>query len=145
MAITWEEIVEKRLNDKVLSTITRCIKGRSLKHDQSLSAYFRYDDALYLSDRVILYQDRMPINLRSLVLNKLHSAHQGVTSMHNCAQQIVFWPGITQDIESIRVNCQNCNRNSLFQPSLTREASDSPTSLFEKIFTDFFQFVSNIF
>ena len=55
MAITWEEIVEETLNDKVLLRVSRCFEeGRSLKHDESLSAYFRYDDALYLSDGVIL-------------------------------------------------------------------------------------------
>ena len=60
MAITWEEIVEDTLNDKVLSRESRCIEeDRSLKHDESLSAYFRYDDALYLSDGVILYKDRV--------------------------------------------------------------------------------------
>ena len=55
MAVTLEEIVEETLNDKVLSRVSRCIEeGRSLKHDDSLSAYFRYDDALYSSDGVIL-------------------------------------------------------------------------------------------
>ena len=121
MAITWEEIVEETLNDKVLSRVFRCIEyGRSLKHDESLSAYFRYDGALYLSDGVILYKDRVvvPLSLRSRVLNKLHSAHQGVTSMYNRAQQIVVWSGITQDIESIREKCQSCNNNFPSQPSL---------------------------
>ena len=65
--------------------------------------------------------------------------------MHNRAQQIVFWPGITQDIELIRANSQSCNRNSPSQPSLPQEASDPPTNPFEKIFADFFQFAGNNF
>ena len=72
--------------------MTKCFQeypeeGRSLKHDEFLSAYFRYDDALYLSDGVILYKDRVviPVSLQYWVLNKLHLAHQGVTSMHNCS------------------------------------------------------------
>ena len=97
-----------------------------MKDDKSLSAYFRYDDALYFSDGVILYKDRVviPVSLRYRVLHKLHLAHQEVTSMHNRAQQIVFLPGITQDIESVWVNCQSCNRNLSSQPSLPQEASD---------------------
>ena len=93
MAITWEEIVEDTLNNRVLSRVSRCIKvGRSWKHDESLSTYFRYDDTLYLKYGFILYKDRVvvPVSLRSRVLNELHSAHQGVTSMHNRAKQIVF-------------------------------------------------------
>ena len=63
IAITQEET----LNDKLLSRVFRCIEeGRSLKHDECLSAYFRYDGALYVSDGVILYKDRkvVPISLR---------------------------------------------------------------------------------
>ena len=62
MAITWEEIVEETLNDKVISRVSRYIEeGRSLKDNESLSAYFRYDDGLYLSDGVILYKDRVVV------------------------------------------------------------------------------------
>ena len=72
-AIIWEEIVEETLNDRELSRVSRCIEeGRSLKHCESLSANFRYNDVLYLSDGVKLYNDRtvVPLSLRSRVLNK---------------------------------------------------------------------------
>ena len=58
-------------------------------------------ESYFTKDRVVV-----PLSLRPRVLNKLHSAHQGVTSMHACAQQMVFWPGITQDTESIREKLQ---------------------------------------
>ena len=52
----------------------RCIEeDRSLKNDESLSAYFRYVGAMYVSDGVILYKDKvvMLYSLRPRVLNKL--------------------------------------------------------------------------
>ena len=60
---------------------------------------------MYVSGEVILYKDRVVVSLslRPRILNKLHSAHQDVTLMHAGAQQILFWPGITQDIEPISV------------------------------------------
>ena len=70
---------------------------------------------LYL-DGVILYKDRVVVlvSLRSRILNKLYSVqvHQGVASIDNRTQNIVFWPGIVHDIASIRDNCQNCNSPS---------------------------------
>ena len=52
----------------------RCIEdGRSLKHNEYLFAYCRYDGALYLSGIVV------PLSLPSRILNKLHLTHQGVT------------------------------------------------------------------
>ena len=39
------------LNEKLLSRVFRCIEeGRGFVHDESLSASFRYDGALYVSD-----------------------------------------------------------------------------------------------
>ena len=50
--------------------------------------------------------------------------------MQSRAQQIVYWPGITRDIETIRAKCQVCNHNSPFQPSMPQEVSDPPTTPF---------------
>ena len=69
-----------------------------------MSAYFRYDGALYISDGIILYKDNTneALSLRPCVVNNIHSAHQDLKSMHARAQQIVFWSEITQEIESIQ-------------------------------------------
>ena len=49
------KFAKETFNYKVLSSVTKCIEeGRSLKYDESLSMYFRYDDALYLSVSCIL-------------------------------------------------------------------------------------------
>ena len=52
----------------------------------------------------MLYRKKVvvPLNLRSRVLNKLHPAHQGVTSIHSYAQYIMLWSCSTQEIESIQ-------------------------------------------
>ena len=50
IAITWKEIVEETLNDKLFSKVFICIKkGQSLKNDESLSVFYRYNGALYIS------------------------------------------------------------------------------------------------
>ena len=65
--------------------------------------------------------------------------------MHNRAQQNVFWPGITQDIESIPEKRQSCNHNFPYQPSLPQDLSDPLTSPLKRIFEEFFQFAGNNF
>ena len=47
----------------------------------------------------------------------MHYDHQGVTAMNERAKAIVYWPGITNDIQSARENCNNCN---LITPSNPR-------------------------
>ena len=63
-----------------------------VKKDEYMKTFFRYDDVLYLSDRVIFYKDRVvvPVSLQFCVLDNLHSTHQGVALMQSHAQQIVF-------------------------------------------------------
>ena len=69
-----------------------------------LRHFFRFRDQLATADGVILYGDRIviPPSLQKEVLNALHSAHQGVTSMLSRADTSVFWPGITADIQEMR-------------------------------------------
>ena len=57
--------------------------------------------------------------------------------MHAHAQHIVFWPGITQNIDSIQEKYQSCNQNFPSQPLLLQKLSDPPTNPFGKLFADF--------
>ena len=58
----------------------------------------------------VMYDRRVlvPSALRQEVLKGLHAAHQGVVSMSNRAQQVVFWPGIFKDLETVRAACRDC-------------------------------------
>ena len=63
--------------------------------------------------------------------------------MEHHAQQIVFWPGISYEIEMKRAKCQDCNKNAPSQPSQPSETSDTPSTPFEKIYADYFNFGGN--
>lgn len=59
---------------------------------------------LHVTEDVIIYNDRIvvPPSLRNAVLDVLHSAHQGASKMALRARLIVFWPGMTEDIQHHR-------------------------------------------
>ena len=102
----------------------------------------KYKNSFYIKDGVILYKDRaiIPSSLRSTILKTLHSAHQGVLAMGSRARAIVFWPGISQDIEKIRDDCVVCNRHAPSQANLPSSFTSPPTTPFEQIYADFFEF-----
>ena len=54
----------------------------------------------------------IPPKLRQEVIAYLHSAHQGVNQMNNRANQCVFLPGTTTDIDSSRVSSETCDINA---------------------------------
>ena len=114
---------------------------------QEISEFWDYRHGLNLSDSVVLYNDRIivPVALRRQVLQNLHSAHQGTSSMTSRALSTVFWPGITAAIENARDRCQTCNRNSPSQARLPPKEPDLPKAPFEKICADFFKLAGHFY
>lgn len=105
----------------------------------------RYSGSLYVLDGVVVYEDRVvvPPSLRRLVLESLHSAHQGVSAMELRAHAIIFWPGMTSDIHKIRDECGVCCKNVPSQAHLPSSPATPPSMLFEAVFADFFEFAGH--
>ena len=141
-SISWSRLAEETMKDHTLATLMTAIQEGFCGEYPSLSAYARYRDSLYVTDGVVLYQDRVvvPSALRQTVLSNLHSAHQGISSMQLRAQAIVFWPGMTASIQETRSRCQECNRNAPSQPPIPTEPAIPPSTPFEQVFSDFFEF-----
>ena len=101
-------------------------------------------ESLRCSDGVILYKDRIviPSSLRKQIVDNLHSAHQGVSSMYSRAQTIVYWPSLTSDLEEARNACRSCHRNAPSQAKLPPTAPEIPTTPFQMIFADYFQLIT---
>lgn len=73
------------------------------KLPQALQVYHQFQEHHYTIDGVILYKESIviPAWLWQHILNVLHLAHQGVTSMTAHAEAKVFWPGITAAIRAL--------------------------------------------
>ena len=138
--VSWNTLAEETRNNKTLSTLMMAIDEGFAREYEEISEYIRYRDSLYITDGVILYQDRVvvPPSLRKVILQGLHSAHQGVSAMQSRAQSIIFWPGMTLDIQETRSKCRECNRNAPSQAPIPSEPAVPPMTPFEQIFTDFF-------
>ena len=59
------------------------------------------------------------------------------------AQNIVFWPGMTADIEQARLACRDCIATAPSQPRLPPATFNPPSTPFEAIVADFFQCVGH--
>ena len=141
ITVSWDMLAEETKKDKSLATLKMAIEEGFTRVYENISEYMRYKDSLYITEDVILYQDRVvvPSSLRATILQGLHSAHQGVSSMQSRAQSIVFWPGMTLDIQDIRTKCRECNRNAPSQAPTPSEAATPPLTPFEQVFADFFE------
>ena len=107
-------------------------RKRELDHNKLLPPSSIFQDDVY---RIVI-----PPSLRKEVISVLHSAHQGVIAMNERARFIVYWPGITNDIQGCRENCNSCNLIVPSNPRLPPIEPLIPKVPFESIVCDYFQF-----
>ena len=108
--------------------------------DPMIRDYWSVKDRLSLQGNLLLMDDRLviPRKLRPRILNGLHSAHQGTTSMLNRARQCVYWPGIDAAVRNRRLNCHSCNELSPSQVKEPIMLSPAPSYPFQMICSDYF-------
>ena len=142
-SVTWSRLQEATKNDPdfrdLLDTLRRGFPAED-RHKPFAAPFWRFRHGLYESDGVILYDNRavVPNSLRRAVVDALHAAHQGTSTMETRARSIVFWPGMTEDIHKKRASCYDCVKNAPSQAALPSNSSPPPATPFEEVFADFF-------
>ena len=143
-AIPWSLLATETAADASLGPLLTSIEqGKPIPvDDATLTSLRPIFESLYAAEGVLLYQDRVvvPPSLRPRVLQSLHAAHQGTSSMEQRARAIVYWPGMSKDIRDTREGCADCNRNAPSQAATPPLPSAPPLSPFESVFADFFDF-----
>lgn len=84
----------------------KAAEPESLEYWKHKLDLFVEDDLVILDKTVVI-----PPTLRKKVLNSLHTAHLGEGKTKARARQAVFWPGITNDIETMVEWCRVCERH----------------------------------
>ena len=147
--ITWEKVQTATMNDSDFKVLQQTIEegwpNRTKNIPDAVQQYRKYKDSLCTLDGVILYRDRIlvPPALRREVLESLHAAHQGTSSMMSRAQSSVFWPSISKDIDNVRQSCKECCRIAPSQPSAPPYPVTMAEFPFQCICADYFMHMGN--
>lgn len=101
--ISWTHIAQETAADTALSRLFKIIEKGNTELDQTdpgLAAFWPICESIYVEHGVLMYQDRVvvPPSLRPQVMQHLHAAHQGISTMEQRARMIVYWPGKSKDI-----------------------------------------------
>ena len=95
--------------------------------DLRVKPYWKVRNDLWTEDGLVLRGSRIviPPSCRRDTLQKLHASHQGIERTKRRARQLVFWPGINNDILTSVSACDACQK---YLPSLPPEPllSDPP-------------------
>ncbi|XP_065182210.1 uncharacterized protein K02A2.6-like [Sycon ciliatum] len=72
------------------------------------------------------------------VLHNLHASHQGLVRTKSCAPQLVYWSGITKDIDTLVRSGPACREHQSSQPAEPLLNDRTPTLPFECTSADLF-------
>lgn len=82
----------------------------------------------------------VPQSLRSEILEKIHSGHQGITKCRARANETVWWPGLSKSIESLVARCAVCQTKRSSQSREPLKSTPMPDRPWQKVGADLFDF-----
>ena len=108
----------------------------------ALRQYWDYRDELSSVDGLLFRAQRLivPHSWRKEMLDRIHESHQGIVKCKQRARDILFWPGMSSQIEDKVSKCSTCSQLQRAQPKepmVIQELLDRPWA---KIGIDLFEF-----
>ncbi|XP_055308187.1 uncharacterized protein K02A2.6-like [Sitodiplosis mosellana] len=145
------ELQQETNNDEILKQIKEYCKfgwpNNKDKCDPSTRYFYRLRSDILLEDEILFYKQRIiiPKSMRKEILHQLHKPHFGINKTLKRAQNSVFWPNISNEIEQTVSNCIICQENA---PKIQKEPllpHDIPNEPFKKIACGILDFKSKSF
>ena len=107
--------------------------------------YWTFCEELTIEDGLILKGTRIviPNKQRETILNQIYDGHLGLQKCKLCAMQLVYWPGINDQLKQLVLNCQLCFKYSHSKKKLDTSSSlgqEIPLFPWTKLATDIFHF-----
>ncbi|XP_062373903.1 uncharacterized protein K02A2.6-like [Sardina pilchardus] len=110
--VSLRELVDASAADPVLSVVSAYIRhGWPTKVPDELSPYFRIREQLACWNDTCVARGLctvVPSALRARVLAMAHEGHLGIVRLKQRCRDLVWWPGIDRDIETLVRDCTAC-------------------------------------
>ena len=102
--------------------------------------YYSVSSELSVIDGLLLRGNRIvvPSALQSDMLKRIHEGHQGIVKCRDRAQQSVWWPGLSTQLEDVVLNCTVCLKERKQRPE-PLHSGPFPERPWQKLGTDLFE------
>ena len=104
--------------------------------------YFPIRDELSVQDGLIVRGERVviPVTLRAILKDKIHSSHLGVEGCLRRAREAIYWPNMNSDLKDYISKCSICRTTCYSQQKESLKSHDVPDRPWAKVATDLFSF-----
>ena len=139
-----KEIQEATEQDPTLHSLRLIIQrgwpNTKAELSEELKPYFDIRDTLQVEDGIILKGERLliPTSMRKEIKARLHTAHLGKDSMLRRARELIYWPGLTDEITQIAESCEVCMMTSRRQQKEPMIPHVRGNAAWQKVGTDIF-------
>ena len=140
-----QEIIDKSLEDEEIKTAVRYTLQGWPDHRQAVDPlarpYFNCRDELSTQSGALFKGQRIviPCEMRAMLIKKLHSSHLGVEGCLRRAREVMYWPGMNQEVKDVVSVCSTCNA---YRPEQCKEPllpHDIPSRPWSRVGIDLFQ------
>ena len=144
-----EQIRKETASDETMKTLTATIRRgwpESRKQvPNDIQDFWNYRDELSEVEGILLKQDKIiiPPNLRVKMLEKIHQSHFGMEKCKRRARDIMFWPRMNEQIETVVSKCDTCQEFQMSNPKEPMVQAPIPSRPWEIVATDLFQWEQN--
>ena len=137
-----DEFREATARDSTLQTVVKYCKNGWPRAQRNVPAnvrkYWHICDTLHFSEGVIFTNSRIvvPFELQAEMLTLIHESHFGIEKCKARARELLYWPRMSHDIESLVSACNVCSK---FQNEHQREpliSHEIPNARFYKVGVD---------
>ena len=103
--------------------------------------YWTYRDEVSCVDGLLFKGNKLvvPHALRAQMLDKIHESHQGIVKCKQRARDILFWPGMSAQIEDRVAKCNTCSQYQRAHAKEPMVASETPDRPWAKVGADLFE------
>ena len=150
-AVTYLPMREERINDirvktkedPVLSTLKMTIQqGWPSKEEVPLRIleFYNQRDELAVTDGLVFRGERLviPKAMKTSILNELHTGHSGIEGSLRRAREMVYWPGMNNDVREYTQKCETCRELDQSQPKEPLMSHEIPSRPWQKVGADLF-------
>ena len=109
---------------------------------KNLQKNFTHASTLTVEDGLILKVEALlvPDSKQEHVLRQLYDGHQGITKTNLQAKNVVYWPGMTRDIEQMINSCTTCHQFQAKQCNTSLEKCPTPDHPWQTLASDLLDF-----
>ena len=138
----YSELQEHTANDTVLQALHKVVQSGwpESKTDlpDGLSVYWSFRDEITTVDGLLFKGSKLIVPSQKRMLEDIHDSHLGIVKCKSRARDVIFWPGMSSQIEEMVSKCAICAELQNSNPKEPMTCAELPSRPWSRVASDIF-------